>query len=176
MKVSRLAAQSLNRWFERSHRAGAVSLVACAAALLAALAGCQSQQTNPGDPFLPFMRTRVPPPGTNVPADSYYQGAPAASAPPASMPPPAGAPMTPPSSMPSSPNDKYSPPGGYNLPQSSIDRSKVNDPATGEVKAGGTAIARRSLAKPAQGQSTVDTQLTAGRVTALPSRQQPPGA
>jgi hypothetical protein len=60
--------------------------------------------------------------------------------------------------------DKYAPPGGY-LPQSSIDRSKVSDPATGEVKAGGTAIARRSLAKPTQGQSTVDTQLTAGKVT-----------
>ncbi len=84
MKVPRLATQSLNRWLEQFHRAGAVSLVACAAALLAALAGCQSQQTNPGDPFLPFMRTRVPPPGTNVPADSYYQGAPATTPPPAS--------------------------------------------------------------------------------------------
>ncbi len=44
------------------------------------------------------------------------------------------------------PADRYAPPGGYNLPQSSIDRSKVSNPATGEVKAGGTAIARRSLA------------------------------
>ncbi len=33
---------------------------------LAALAGCH-QQTAPGDPFLPFMRSRVPPPGTAVP-------------------------------------------------------------------------------------------------------------
>ncbi len=74
--------------------------------------------------------------------------------------------MTTPSSMRSTaPGDKYSPPGGYNLPQSSIDRPKVSEPGTGEVKAGGTAIARRSLAKPARGQSTVDTQLTAGRVT-----------
>jgi hypothetical protein len=161
-----LTARSLNRWLERIHRPKAVSLVACAAALIAALAGCQSQQTNSGDPFLPFMRTRVPPPGTNVPADSYYQGAPATSAPPASMPPPAGAPMTTPSSMRSTaPADKYGPPGGYNLPQSSIDRSKVIDPATGELKAGGTAIARRSLAKPTRGQSIVDTQLTAGKVT-----------
>ncbi|HEY1785876.1 MAG TPA: hypothetical protein VGG30_10020 [Pirellulales bacterium] len=164
MKVSRLAAQSLNRWLEQIRRPKAVSLVACAAALLAALAGCQSQQTNPGDPFLPFMRTRVPPPGTNLPADSYYQGAPATSAPPAGMAPPAGQPIAP-SAMPSSSPDKYAPPGGYNLPQSSIDRSKVSDPATGEVKAGGTAIARRSLAKPARGQSSVDTQLTAAKVT-----------
>ncbi len=53
-----------------------------------------------------------------------------------------------PSTMPTNPGDKYSPPGGYNLPQSSIDRSKVTAPGSGEVKAGGTAIARRSLAKP----------------------------
>jgi hypothetical protein len=165
MRVPRLAAQSLNRWLEQIHRPKAVSLVACAAALLAVLAGCQSQQTNPGDPFLPFMRTRVPPPGTNVPADSYYQGAPATSAPPASMPPAAGPPATTPSSMRTTPPDKYGPPGGYNLPQSSIDRSKVSDPTTGELKAGGTAIARRSLAKPAHGQTTVDTQLTAAKVT-----------
>ncbi|HEX4143561.1 MAG TPA: hypothetical protein VHY91_08515 [Pirellulales bacterium] len=165
MKVTRLAEQSLDRWLERIGPPKAVSLVACAVALVAALAGCQSQQTNSGDPFLPFMRTRVPPPGTNVPADSYYQGAPATSAPPATMPPPAGAPAAMPSSMRSQP-DKYAPPGGYNLPQSSIDRSKVNNPATGEVKAGGTAIARRSLAKPNHGQSTVDTQLTADKVTA----------
>jgi len=72
--------------------------------------------------------------------------------------------MATPSSLRTSPTDKYSPPGGYNLPQSSIDRSKVTDPATGEVKAGGTAIARRSLAKPVHGQSAVDTQLTAGKV------------
>ena len=112
------------------------------------------------------MRTRVPPPGTNVPADSYYQGRRRPRRRRPAAPPPAGAPMTTPSSMRSTaPGDKYSPPGGYNLPQSSIDRSKVTDPATGEVKAGGTAIARRSLAKPASGQSTVDTQLTAGKVT-----------
>ncbi|HTU27374.1 MAG TPA: hypothetical protein VMF30_18335 [Pirellulales bacterium] len=160
MRVPRLEAQSLNRWLEQIRRPSAVSLAVCALALLAAACGCQSQQTSAGDPFLPFMRTRVPPPGTNVPADSYYQGAPATTAPPATMAPPAAAPSA---VQPNQP-DKYAPPGGY-LPQSSIDRSKVVDPASGERKANSTAIARRTLMRPTRGQSTVDTELTAAKVT-----------
>jgi hypothetical protein len=172
MKVPRLATQSLNRWLARNHRHKMASLIAAIAALCAALSGCQSQQTNPGDPFLPFMRTRVPPPGTAAPADPYYPGAPMTTAPPAvSGPPPVTAPAAAPMSMPAStplpPNDKYSPRGGFNLPQSSIDRSKAIDPATGELKAGGTAIARRSRPKPVAGRAADDAQLAAAPAAAI---------
>ena len=51
---------------------------------IAALAGCH-QQSTAGDPFLPFYRSRVPPPGTSVPpggvpVDPYYGGTPGAAA------------------------------------------------------------------------------------------------
>ena len=171
MKVPRSATQSLNRRRQRCQQTRMVSLVAAIAALGAAFSGCQSQQSNPNDPFLPFMRTRVPAPGTNVPADPYYPGGATSTAPPAAglppTPPPAvGAPSTVPTSTPMPPADKYSPRGGFNLPQSSIDRSKAATPIAGEVKAGGTAIARLSRPKTGADTSGADGPLAAAGAAA----------
>ena len=94
---------------------------------------------------------------------------PAAGLPP--TPPPAvGPPSTVPTSTPL-PADKYSPRGGFNLPQSSIDRSKATSPVAGEVKAGGTAIARLSRPKTAATRPATDGQLAAGATAAA---RQPP--
>ena len=172
MKVPRLAG-TIAQPMAGANRVGQERFrwsLAIAALCAAAWPAVKASKPIPNDPFLPFMRTRVPPPGTNVPADPYYPGGATTTAPPATglppTPPPAvGPPSTMPAAPPAAPSDKYSPPGGYNLPQSSIDRSKVGAPAAGEVKAGGTAIARLSLAKTGGDASSDDGQLTATTAT-----------
>jgi hypothetical protein len=114
------------------------------------------------------MRSRVAPPGTTLPAggapvDPYYNGTSGAAAPAGTPAAPIVTPVTPP------PVDKYSPRGGFNVPQGSIDRTKAIDFAKpNEVKASPTAIARRSLSNPAGGRTQVDTQLTSAKM-ATPS-------
>ncbi len=130
-------------------------------ALLLALAGCH-QQTAPGDPFLPFMRSRVPPPGTNLPpgtADPYYSGAAPAGT-------PAAAPVAAPPGT-TMPVDKYSPRGGFNVPQGSIDRTKAIDTMKAdEVRAGPASFARRASTKPLEESGSNDTHVAAASPTA----------
>jgi len=134
------------------------------------LAGCQSSQ-----PTNPFMSTTVPPPGTGQAAlpnpQPYYPTGPGA---------PAAAPLQtlPPASNPTAPpaGNKFSPPGGFNYPQSSLDRSKaVNpvDPASTEIRAGGTALARRPT--PARG-SDPGTSTPATTSTLVSNAAQPSAA
>jgi hypothetical protein len=156
------ASMSGKRPFGRA--AAGAAFGCCGLIVLATLTGCRGQQTSASDPFLPFMKTRVPPPGTTIPpgtvGDPYYQnGAPVQGAPAAVVAPPPGAT---PASPPTTP-DKYSPPNGFNFPQGSIDRSKAVDPKAREQKVSGTAVARRTLSTPSSGRSEVDTQLTAAK-------------
>ncbi len=96
----------------------------------AALAGCQANAPTSD----PFLRTRVPPPGTGAavpPGGAYYPNA----SYPTSTPSGSGSfPSTTPSSTPAipastpvvPPKDKFSPPGGFNLQQSSVEPDKAS--------------------------------------------------
>ncbi len=156
-------------WESLARAVAARALCACALVALFAVAGCR-QQTAPGDPFLPFMKSRVPPPGTTVPAgagaDPYYNGTPGTA-------PAAGVPVTPVAPVVPEAVDKYSPRGGFNVPQGSIDRSKVIDPRGTEIRASATAITRRTLSTPLAGRSQVDTQLTSSKTGGGVAREVP---
>ena len=150
----------------RARMAGAVRGIGIFLALVS-LAGCR-QPTAPGDPFLPFMRSRVPPPGTTAApgADPYYNGAAGAAA-------PAGAPTTVPVvPPPTTPVDKYSPRGGFNVPQGSIDRTKAIDVLKpNEVRSSATSFARRAVSREPEDPASDNTQL-ASADSAAPAAQE----
>ncbi len=150
----------------RAMTAGAVRGIGIFLALVS-LAGCR-QPTAPGDPFLPFMRSRVPPPGTTAApgADPYYSGAAGAAA-------PAGAPTTVPVvPPPTTPVDKYSPRGGFNVPQGSIDRTKAIDVLKpNEVRSSATSFARRAVSREPEDPTSDNTQL-ASADSAVPAAQE----
>jgi len=140
------------------------------------LAGCRSP-TPPNDPFL--YRSTIPPPGTMTPgAQPYYPstGAPAPypgagpapmTAPPLVTPgtpvPPGSvspAPVLPPNSAaPNGPPNNYSPPGGFNFPQSSTPLPQPGSAQPTAAPAGGT-----------NAQPATDTS-----VISASAWQQPPG-